>query len=134
MTPEGPFAEIPVIIKNWSDNNAKPPRITNTTVQTVVIDSAGVAGGVPRNLQIADYEPNRLRLVIQPIDHDIILCKVPPTTSPEVTSATVPPTGRLLPTGAPTLFFEYEFYGPDAWWINTITGGATRVTITKEYA
>lgn len=134
MTPEGPFAEIPVVIKNWAES-AKPPRVANTTVQTVVIDSAGVAGGVPRNLQIAVYESNRLRLVVQPLDHDVVLCKAVPVVSPDpAITAGSTPVGRLLPTGAPTNFYEYEFYGPDAWWINSMSGGATRVTITKEYS
>lgn len=121
--------DVAVTIKNWADA-AKPPRIANTTVKTYVVDPAGVvlSNNDIRRVQIADYEPNRVRMVIQVIDAAVMLCKETPTLSPDVSSVTVPGTGRFLPNG----LIEYPLYGPDAWWINSVTA-ATRVTVTKEY-
>lgn len=120
--------DIKVTIKNWADA-AKPPRVANTTVKTYTIDPAGVAAdNSARRIQIADYEPNRLRMVIQVIDAAVLLCKEPPTQSPEVSTVAAPGTGRYLPNG----LIEYCFYGPDAWFINSVAA-ATRVTVTKEY-
>jgi hypothetical protein len=120
--------DISVTIKNWAEMG-KPPRIANTTVSTYTIDPAGdPANNDSRRVQISDYEPNRLRMVVMVIDAPVMLCKEPPKTSPDVSSATVAGTGRYLPNSVT----EYIFYGPDAWWINSTTG-ATRVTVTKEY-
>lgn len=130
-TSDQPYAEIPVRIQNWADAFAKPPRIANTTVQTFVIDSAG-ANGVPKSIQIATEEPNRVRMVVQPIDKDIVITKDRPTVSPDPTAAGVAAVGRLLPSGAPTIFFEYEFFGPDGWWVNSVAG-LGRFTVTKEF-
>lgn len=50
-----------------------------------------------------------------------------------VTSAlgSVPPQGRFLPASTSV---EYQFFGPDAMWINSLTGATIgRVTVTKEY-
>ena len=121
--------DVAVTIKNWADA-AKPPRIANTTVKTYVVDPAGVvlSNNDIRRVQIADYEPNRVRMVIQVIDAAVMLCKETPTSSPDVSSVTVPGTGRYLPNS----ITEYILYGPDAWWVNSVTA-ATRVTVTKEY-
>src|SRR5258706_312076 len=102
---------VQVEIKNWADS-AKPPVVKNTTVQTIVVDSLGVAG--PTFMQIASEEPNRLRMTIMPIDQNIVLCKEKPVVSPQPSSASVAPTGRLLPGNFP---IEYPFFGPDAWYI-----------------
>lgn len=128
-TPDIPAFD--VTIKNWSEFNAKPPVVANTTVKTYSIDPAGVAtNNDSRRTQISDYEPNRLRMVIMVIDSPILLCKEVPPASPDISTAAVPGTGRYLANG----LFEYILYGPDAWWINSISGGAaTRVTVTKEY-
>lgn len=132
MTLESTPDQIPdigVTVKNWDKAPKPTPRITNTTVKTYTIDPAGVvADNNSRRIQIADYEPNRLRMVIQVIDAAVMLCKETPTNSPDASTVTVPGVGRYLPNG----LIEYAFYGPDAWWINSVTA-ATRVTVTKEY-
>lgn len=118
-----------VSIKNWAEA-AKPPRIANTTVKTYTIDPAGAAGNDDvRRTQISDFEPNRLRMVIQVIDSPVMLCKEKPTQSPDTSTATSGGTGRYLPN---SLNVEYVLYGPDAWFINS-TAAATRVTVMKEY-
>jgi hypothetical protein len=100
-------------------------------VKTYTVDPAAVPtnNNDARRIQIADYEPNRLRLIIQVIDAAVMLCTETPTNSPDTSTLTIPGTGRYLPN-APNL--EYVLYGPDAWFINSITA-ATRVTVTKEY-
>jgi hypothetical protein len=125
-TPDIPTFD--VSIKNWAEA-AKPPRVTNTTVKTYVVDPAGVVTDPnTRRVQIAEYEPNRLRMVIQVIDAAVVLMKDVPTTSPNPSTTANPGPGRLLPNGA----IEYIFYGPDAWWINS-EAFISRVTVTKEY-
>jgi hypothetical protein len=128
VTPDQ-IPDINVTIKNWADA-AKPPRIANTTVKTYIVDPAAVvvSNNDARRIQIAEYEPNRLRLVIQVIDSSVMLCKETPTNSPDISSVTVPGTGRYLPNS----ITEYILYGPDAWWINSLAA-VTRVTVTKEY-
>lgn len=125
------YPDIPtfdVRIKNWADS-AKPPVVANTTVKTYTIDPAGAAGNNDsRRTQIADYEPNRARLVIMVIDSPVMLTKEPPTSSPDTSTTATPGTGRYLPNG----LYEYVLYGPDAWWINSLAA-ITRVTVTKEY-
>ncbi len=126
-TPDIPTFD--VTIKNWAEAG-KPPRIANTTIKTYIVDPAAVPTGNndARRVQIADYEPNRYRMVVEVIDAAVMLCKETPTNSPDVSSVTVPGVGRFLPQG----LLEREFFGPDAWWINSVTA-ATRVTVTKEY-
>ena len=120
--------DLNVTVKNWADA-AKPPRIANTTVRTYIVDPAGLPGNNDaRRTQIAEYEPNRLRMVIQVIDASVMLCKETPPTSPDVSSVTVAGTGRYLPNSTQ----EYVLFGPDAWWINSLAA-VTRVTVTKEY-
>lgn len=126
-TPDIPTFDVRV--KNWAES-AKPPVVANTTVKTFTIDPAGVLANDDnsRRVQIAEYEPNRLRMVVQVIDAAVMLCKEKPTQSPDVSTVAAPGVGRYLPNG----LIEYEFFGPDAWWINSVTA-ATRVTVTKEY-
>lgn len=120
--------DLNVTIKNWNES-AKPPRISNTTVNTYTIDPAGAVGNDgSRRVQIADYEPNRCRMVIEVIDAAVMLTKEKPVTSPDPSTVAVPGTGRYLPQG----LLERVFFGPDAWWINAVSA-ATRVTVTKEY-
>lgn len=129
MTQPDAIPDIGVTIKNWADA-AKPPRIANTTVKTYSIDPAGPAGNNDaRRTQIAEYEPNRLRMVIQVIDAPVMLCKEPPPISPDASTIAAPGTGRYLPN---SLDNEVVLYGPDAWWVNSVAA-ATRVTVTKEY-
>lgn len=118
-----------VTVKNWADFQVEPKGIVNTTVKTYTIDPAGAVGNNDaRRTQIAEYEPNRRRMVVMVIDAAVMLCKEPPTQSPEASTVAAPGTGRFLPNSTQ----EYIFYGPDAWWINSVTA-ATRVTVTKEY-
>jgi hypothetical protein len=114
-------------IKNWAAP-IKPPYVKRTTVKTHIIDPAGLAGS--KNVQICDYEPTRMRIAIQPIDVAIALTLETPTSSPDISTASVAPQGVYLPpTPAST---PYEFFGPDAMWLNSLTA-VTRVTVVKEY-
>lgn len=115
---------VQVEVKNYSDLVAKPKLIQKTTLRTLLVDPAGVVG--QKNIQICDYEPKRVRLAIQVVDFTVVISAEPPAVSPDV-SAT--PQGKRL---ASTTNFEYEFFGPDAFWINS-TDGIAKVSITKEY-
>lgn len=119
-----------VTVKNHADFQVEPKGIINTTVKTYVVDPAAspTANNDARRTQIADYEPNRRRMVVQVIDAAVMICKETPTTSPDASTVAAPGVGRYLPNG----LIEYCFYGPDAWWINSVSA-ATRVTVTKEY-
>lgn len=130
---------VEVTIKNWSDQWVKPPPIRNSAFKTYVIDPTGPSlngsgnGNGPRCVQICDYEPNRFRVVIHVIDHEVALLLEPPTTSPDATSPIQAPQGLLLAAlsfGATAGM--YTFYGPDAMWLNAV-GSTGRVTVLKEY-
>lgn len=129
-----PVVPVPVLldektIRNWAEA-AKPPVIKNTTAKTYLLDAAGTPPiGQGRMAQICDYEPKRVRVVIKPIDQAVALTFEPPTSSPDTSSATVAPQGAHL---AVTNDEGYKFFGPDAMWVNSITG-TTRVTVIKEY-
>lgn len=119
---------VPVEIKNYADFYAKPKVVQRTTLKTYVID-----GGVEdlKRVQIADYEPSRLRMVVQVIDGPVAITTEVPVTSPDLNAAGTPPQGRHLPASQN---LEYVFLGPDAFWLNSVaTGPTTRVTVTKEY-
>lgn len=121
---------IPVEIKNWAPPIKPSNPIKKTTLRTYIIDPTGVVG--QKNIQICDYEPQRMRLAIQPVDVAITITNDSPVTSPEaapgvansVQGSYLPP----LPGNTP-----YEFFGPDAFWINSLTGTTGRVTVVKEY-
>ncbi len=118
---------VQVEIKNWADAWANPRVVMKTTVQTYILDPASTNN---RNIQIAAYEPKRMRTVIQVIDAAVTLCLEVPRTSPDVSVAIGPaPQGRYLP---PSLDHDYELYGPDEMWVNSLAA-VTRVTVTKEY-
>lgn len=120
-----------VSVKNWADM-AKPPEIASTSVHTYTIDPAATptANNDARRTQIASYEPNRYRMVVTVIDSPVMLVMDTPASSPEPSTVSQTSAGRYLANG----LFEYVFYGPDAFYINSITGGAaSRVTVTKEY-
>ncbi len=122
--------DISVTVKNWPDSWAKPPVISRTTVKTYTIDpAASPLDNNARRTQIAEYEPNRKRMVIQVIDASVMLCAEVPVESPDTSTVADPGVGRYLPN---SLNVEYVLYGPDAWWINSLAA-ATRVTVTKEY-
>jgi len=116
---------LPVVIKNWSDGYVKPKGISHTVLTTYTLDPANAD---TRRVQIAAYEPNRKRLVIEVVDAAVMLLTDQPNTSPEASTVAVPGTGRYLPPSV----YERVFYGPDVFWLNTVTA-ATRVTVTKEY-
>ena len=114
-------------IKNWA-TPIKPPYVKKTTVKTYIIDPTGANG--PKNAQICDYEPTRMRLAIQVVDVAVSLTLDSPMASPDASTVNTAPQGLYLPpnpAGSP-----YEFFGPDAMWLNSLTA-VTRVTIVKEY-
>lgn len=121
---------VPVEVKNWAPS-IKPPFVKKTTIRTYILDPTG-ATGVGKNVQIADYEPNRLRLAIIVCDFAVALTFDTPSTSPDPSLVTVAPQGAYLPVnanGAP-----YEFFGPDAFWLNSIAANTPgRVTVIKEF-
>ena len=112
-------------IKNWAERWAKPRVVSRTTTRTYIIDPASDDFD---NVQIADYEPSRMRTVIHVIDDDVTLTLESPVTSPDTTTTSVAPQGRYMPARTE----EYILYGPDAMWLNSLTA-VTRVTVTKEY-
>jgi len=118
---------VPVSITNWAPP-AKPPYVKNTTVSTIVVDPAGASQN--KFLPLASYEPTRLRLAIIAVDSDIMITAQPPTDSPATSSTATPGNGAFLPKNAGN--GPYEFFGPDALWVNSLTT-ITRVTVIKEY-
>lgn len=118
----------PEDIKNYADPPAKLPYVRKTTLKTYILDPTTANG--PKNVQICDYEPMRLRLAIQVIDVAVTLTLEPPTTSPDATTASTAPQGQYLPPNVAAR--PYEYFGPDAFWLNSLTA-VTRVTIVKEY-
>lgn len=119
---------VKVHVENWQ----KPVEycVQNTTLKTYVLDPA--ATNVPdRWKQICEYEPERVRLVIQVLDSPIVLTKEAPNNAPETTAAATAPgqNGRVLSNNTGV---EYCFYGPDAFFVIP-TAAVTRVTVTKEY-
>jgi hypothetical protein len=116
---------VPVEIKNWADP-IKPPYVKRTTIRTYIIDPAATDSWV----QISDYEPKRLRMVINVIDAAVTLTMESPVNSPDTSTASVAPQGRHLSIsgGSP----GYDFFGPDAFFLNALAA-VTRVCVTKEY-
>jgi hypothetical protein len=127
MTDMDVITPIPVQIQNWAPS-IKPPYVRRTTIKTWVIDPTGAAG--PKNTQICDYEPMRIRLAIQVIDVAVALTMEAPVTSPDVSTASAAPQGQYLPPNVANR--PYEYFGPDAFWLNSLTA-VTRVTVIKEY-
>lgn len=117
---------VEVTVKNWPDPPAKLPEVRNSTIRTYLLALTGDGTTV----QICDYEPKRIRMVIIPLDSAIAVTDSVPTTSPDTSTATSKPAsgGGVLPAGIQ----PYEFYGPDAWWITQL-GTITRVTVIKEF-
>jgi len=118
----------PEDIKNYADPPAKPPYVKRTTVKTWIIDPTAANG--PAQTQICDYEPTRMRMAIQVIDVAVALLRDPPTKTPDTSTASTAPQGLYLPPNAGAQ--PYEFFGPDAFWLNSLTA-VTRVTVIKEY-
>lgn len=116
---------VEVVIKNWGES-VKPPTIKNTTVKTYILDPAGLAG--PKNIQICEYEPRRMRCTVAVYDSPVALTLDPPVNSPGTSTASLAPEGLHLGTA-----YDYDFFGPDNMWINSITA-VTRVGVTKEYS
>lgn len=120
---------IPVEVKNWAEP-VKPPFVKKTTLKTYVLDPTGAGG--QKSVQIADYEPHRYRLAVQVIDASVAITTDAPNASPDTSAAGVAPQGLYLPPNVASK--PYEFGGPDAFFLNTLTGSAiTRVTVVKEY-
>lgn len=118
----------PQTVQNFA-NAAKPPQVKGTIIKTYLLDAAGVLGGTGKWVQICDYEPKRVRMLIKPIDQPVALTLESPVTSPDTSSATVAPQGGHLAT---TTDQGYEFFGPDAMWLNSLNT-TTRVLVIKEY-
>ena len=116
---------IPVEIKNWADP-IKPPFVRRSTFKTHVLDPAVE----PTFVQICDYEPKRYRMAINVIDVSVTLTLDVPVNSPDTTTASLAPQGLYLPVNENKA--PYEFFGPDAMWLNALTA-VTRVTVVKEY-
>jgi len=119
-------APIDVNVKNWADP-VKPPYVKRTTFKTYTIDPNGVDG--PKNVQICDYEPTRIRLAIFVVDAACALTLNTPTLSPDTNTLALPPVGLYLQSSPARVV---EFYGPDAMWLNSL-GAETRVSVLKEY-
>lgn len=115
---------VSVEVKNWPDPPAKPSIVKNSTFRTVILGTAFDG----TNMAISDYEPKRARLVIIPLDAAIAIMDHQPVNSPDTSDATHKADGAVLPNGIQ----PYEFFGPDALWINRLSAD-TRVTIIKEY-
>ena len=124
---------VEVSIKNWSDAPKPKTHVKKTTVKTWILDPTGAAG--PKNAQICEYEPNRVRLAIRVIDQDVALLLEPPSAISDTSANNKAPQGLYLPAAfdaARASFVVIEFFGPDAMWINPLAG-TTRVTVIKEY-
>lgn len=129
-----PVVPIPVsvvgmdqVIANTAPS-AKDPYIRNTSLRTYVIDPAN-PDVQSRRPQICDYEPKRVRMAIYVIDVAVALTLEVPINSPDTTSASAAPQGAYLPPRDN----PYEFFGPDAMWLNALTA-VTRVVVVKEYS
>lgn len=125
------IAVIPVEIKNSADLLVKPKYVHHTTTATYALDPTAVIGvdSEVRQVQICAYEPNRVRMLVIAQDAAIAITTDPPRQSPDpnTTVGTAPQGGRLPATPIP-----YEFFGPDAFWVNVLDV-PTRVTVIKEY-
>lgn len=119
---------VPVEVKNWAPS-IKPPYVKNTTVRTVVVDPAAGAGN--NYVVIGGYEPTRMRVALIVIDSAVMLTTTQPSKSPDASATTGAGEGAFLPPNA-TNAPMYEFFGPDAMWLNSLTT-ITRVTVIKEY-
>jgi hypothetical protein len=118
---------VPVEIKNWPDPPAKNPAIKNTITRNYILTADGSIDGSV--VQIGDYEPKRVRLVLLVVDAAIAVAdSLPGNTGAQVSSVTAKPSGAVLPNTAQ----PYEFFGPDALWIINL-GTPTRVSMIKEY-
>jgi hypothetical protein len=119
-------------IRNWAEKFAQPRLVKTTSVKTYVIDGSAAQLGVGRLVQISAYEPARVRMLIHPLDNDVVLLTAQPGTSPDVlaVSPVAPVDGMVIPKG---LSYPYVLYGPDAFWLNAITLTAGRVNVLKEY-
>jgi hypothetical protein len=125
-----------VVVKNWADSFAKPRLVRRTTTKTWTVDPTAATLAQYGAQQIAAFEPQRMRMVVQVLDAPVVILTEAPRNTPDTATSApgnVPEGGgRLLLAGGAGV--EYVFYGPDEFWINSITGATvTRVTVTKEY-
>lgn len=138
MTVDTEVRPLPVEVTNDWRPLVKDRKASKTTFKTYVLNAASTRPD-ERSVQICDYEPTRLRLVVQVIDVAVAITTESPVSSPDAASGSANTCqGRFLPPAvsgaAYTITGEYVFYGPDAFWINTLSGVTTgRVTVTKEY-
>lgn len=73
---------VEVEIKNWSDHPAKPRLIKHSTFSTYILDATNGTTN-PRFMQIAGYEPHRLRCHIVASDYPVAVLNAPPKQSPD---------------------------------------------------
>ena len=118
------------ILKTEVVNFPKPPDpyIKKTTPRTVILDPTKVTG--PSFLEISGLDPARECLIIQVIDAACAIVTESPVASPDTCTIALACQGRYLPASTN---LEYRFSGADAFWLNSLTGNPTRVTITREY-
>lgn len=125
---------VPMPISVKVNNFPESARVRKTTLNTYVLDPAATDVS-QRSAQIGEYEPTRVRTVIQVLDQPCtLIVGETPRASPDTAVSGVgvkPNQGRLLPASTS---FEYVLQGPDIFWLNTVTGATVgRVTVTKEY-
>lgn len=124
---------VPVEVKNWAPPVKPSNPITRTTIRTYVLDPAGSGAG--KSVQVCDYEPNRMRMAVLVVDAAVTIATAVPVTSPGASTATLGNEGGYLPPNAAAnvgTTMPYEFFGPDAMWLNSMAT-ITRVTVIKEY-
>lgn len=123
---------IPVEIKNWAPT-VKPRFVRSTSLKCYTIDPASADNPGGRRVQIAALEPNRVRLAVQVVDASVaLLVDSVPTASPDASTVTSAPASGGIPLLPNLDGAWYEFFGPDAFWINSLAA-ATRVNVVKEY-
>jgi hypothetical protein len=125
-----PSALPPVLtvkVNNWPDNE-KTGKVRKTSVKTWVVDPASADWWM---VQISEYEPTRLRMVVQVLDAPVSLVvgETPKSKTDTTTASLAPGQGRVLVNNTAV---EYVFYGPDDMYVYTL-GTIGRVTVTKEY-
>lgn len=120
---------VSVEVKNYADFQAKPRFVRRSTVRTYIIDPAGAAG--PKMLAFTGYEPDRVRTEIRVYDNPVAVTLDAPVSTPDDGGMGVAPQGMFMPV---TTTVPYEFFGPDAMWLNSIAGAnPAKVTVLREY-
>jgi hypothetical protein len=130
MSDDRQASPVEVEIKNWADHPAKPRLIKHSTFNTYIIDATNATNN-PKFMQIAAYEPHRLRCHIVVTDSPVAILNAQPKNSPDPSNGpAVAPEGAYVSPNS----LGRDFFGPDPLWINSLSGAAAgRVTVIKEY-